>query len=157
MKSSIENEIKTKGYVFYEVHGSSMLPLIRQDKDLTIIKKIASKLHKYDVVLYKRGQKLILHRIVKIKSGKYIIAGDNCANKEYDITNENIIGILSSIERNAKTKKNPKSLSVESTKQKLYARTWCALFPIRSAYLKSRHAFVQTKLGQTIKRKIRHT
>lgn len=123
MKSSIENEIKTKGYVFYEVHGFSMVPLIRQDKDLTIIKKITGDLHKYDIILYRRGQKLILHRIVKIKNGKYIIAGDNCANKEYDITDKNIIGILSSIERNAKTKKNPKSLSVQSPKQKLYART----------------------------------
>ena len=121
MKSSIENELNIKGYVFYDVHGNSMQPLIRQDKDLAVINKVTGSLHKYDIILYKRDNKLILHRIVKIKDGKYIIAGDNCAYKEYDITDDNIIGILSSIERNAKLKKHQKSIPVNSLGQKIYA------------------------------------
>lgn len=122
MKSNIENEIKNNGYVFYEVRGSSMWPLIRQNRDFAFIIKKPDKLRKYDIVLYRRGKKLILHRIIKIKNGKYIIAGDNCFQKEFDITNADIIGILKSVERNAKLEKNQKSIETDSVKQKLYAR-----------------------------------
>ena len=147
MKSNIEKEILENGSILYEVKGSSMWPLIRQNKDLCVIVKTPKNLNKYDVVLYKRDDQIILHRIIAIENGEYVIAGDNCYQKEYGIKKNNIIGILKSVERNSKNKRNLRSLKINSPKQKLYAHIWCDFFPVRYAILKSRHLAGQTKLG----------
>lgn len=153
MKSNIEKEINDNGSILYEVKGSSMRPLIRQDKDLCIIVKAPKILNKYDVVLYKRDTQIILHRIIAIKNGKYVIAGDNCYQKEYDVNKNNIIGILKSVERNSKISRRQKSLELSSTKQKFYAHIWCDFFPVRYLILKLKHFVGQTKLGIRIKNK----
>ena len=44
---------------------------------------------------------MILHRIVEVlPEGRYVILGDNCSRKEYNITEDDIIGILTSFKHN---------------------------------------------------------
>ena len=69
-------------------------PMLRNRKDTVIIRPLTGKLKKYDVVLYRKRDMYVLHRIVKIMSEGYIICGDNCINLETDVTDEQIIGKL---------------------------------------------------------------
>ena len=78
-KSSFEEEIRRSGYLLYRNVGDSMLPLIRQGRDLVLIsRKPEGRLKKYDVPLYKRDSgQYVLHRILKVRKDDYIICGDN--------------------------------------------------------------------------------
>ena len=91
------------GMISYVVKGKSMEPMLYQNRDIVTIciKNPNSRCKENDVVLYKRNDKLVLHRIVRVcPEGEYIILGDNCQAYEYDITDRDIIGILSSFNRN---------------------------------------------------------
>ena len=87
--------INEKGFLVSTIVGISMYPLLRQRKDSVHIVKINKTLKKNDVILYQRDSgQYVLHRIIKIKNGNYIICGDNQWQKEYGITDEHIIGIM---------------------------------------------------------------
>lgn len=95
MKSvELSDVIKRKGIYVGTVNGNSMFPMLRNRKDTVIIRPLTGKLKKYDVVLYRKRDMYVLHRIVKIMSEGYIICGDNCINLETDVTDEQIIGKL---------------------------------------------------------------
>ena len=95
---SISNEVAVM------TSGTSMRPMLRQHKDVVVIERVNRKLKKNDVPLYRRdgAEKLVLHRIVKIKDGRYIIRGDNNYYTEYDVTDENIVGVLKEFYRDGK-------------------------------------------------------
>lgn len=78
--------------------GTSMYPLLKSGKDRVVIAPVDSTLKKNDVPLYKgRNGKLVLHRIIKVESGAYIIRGDNLYRNEHNVTDKEIIGILKGI------------------------------------------------------------
>ncbi len=121
-----EQILDTHGTLICTIKGVSMLPLLRQDKDVPIIeKKGLHRCNKYDVVLFKRknGQ-YVLHRILKVKKNNYWIVGDNCISGEY-VHEEQILGILTSIIRDDKT------LPVTSLLYNVYVQTWCRFYPVR--------------------------
>ena len=130
---SFEEELEKSGKLVYTNVGVSMRPLIRQDRDILIIEKPKGRLKKYDVPLYKRGSQYVLHRIVKVRENDYVICGDNCMKKEYGITDEQIIGVLTSLVRGGK------ELDFNSFGYKLYSRFWCAAYPVRVIILRLRN------------------
>ena len=97
---SFEEELENSGKLVYTTVGVSMMPLIKQDRDISIIEKPTGRLKKLDVALYKRpnGQ-YVLHRVVKVLEDGYVILGDNCAAKEYNIKDSQILGVLTSLVR----------------------------------------------------------
>ena len=64
--------------------GVSMLPLLRQGRDLFIVEKRGpDRMRVGDVVLYRRPpDHYVLHRIVAVRENDYVILGDNCINRE---------------------------------------------------------------------------
>ncbi len=128
-KKTFEEVIEEKGELIYTNLGDSMYPLIK-DRDLLVIKRPSFPLHRLDIPLYKRenGQ-YVLHRIIKIREHDYIICGDNRTNKEYGITEENVIGVLTHIIRNGR------KISVYSLQKKLYAHLWSDVFLFRRGVL----------------------
>lgn len=84
--------------------GTSMRPMLRDHKDMVVIKRKNGRLKKNDVPLYSRtgSKKFILHRILKVTPEGYIIRGDNLYKKEYDIKDENIVGVLKAFYRDGK-------------------------------------------------------
>ena len=103
IKTTYEEELNRKGTFTYTCKGVSMLPLLRQQKDLYTIEKKKDRCKKYDVVLYKRPPKsFVLHRVVEVREQDYVILGDNCLEKEYGITDEDILGVMTSFVRNGK-------------------------------------------------------
>ncbi|QUA54024.1 hypothetical protein [Aristaeella lactis] len=125
--------LKKDGYLVYTNVGMSMLPLLRQKKDvIEIRKKEPGRCKKYDVVLYKRGDKYILHRILKVLPEGYIIAGDNNTFIEKNINDDMIIGVMTRVIRNGKV------ITPDNFLYKVYVHLWCDAYPVRIIVLKIR-------------------
>ncbi len=126
-KQSFEEYLENNEKLIYRNTGTSMLPLLKQGRDFFIVEKVNNRpLRKYDVLLYKRKpDKYVLHRIIKIKDGKYVIRGDNCINKEYGITDDDIIGIMTGFIRKGRQHSTCEFF------YKLYSVCHCALSPLR--------------------------
>jgi hypothetical protein len=123
---SFEEELERSGKLVYTTVGTSMNPMIKQDRDLSIIEKPKGRLKKYDVAFYKRpnGQ-YVLHRVVKVLDDGYVILGDNCVNKEFNIKETQILGVLVSLVRNGK------EVDLNSFGYKIYVRARYAHYPVR--------------------------
>lgn len=129
--TSFEEMLNEKGFIVYTNVGYSMLPLLRQKKDvIEIRKKTPERCKKYDVVLYKRGNRYILHRILRVLPDGYIIAGDHNTFIETDITDARILGIMTRVIRDGKT------ITPENGWYRMYVHLWCDAYPVRMALLK---------------------
>ena len=129
--TTIRRELDRSGKIIYTNKGVSMLPLLREGRDAMIIEKPKGRLQKYDVPLYIRPDgAYVLHRILKVREWDYVIAGDNCISREYGITDDDIIGVMTAIVRNGKT------IKTDNFWYKLYYHVWCDFFPIRAFILK---------------------
>ena len=74
--SSFEEELEQNGTLVFPNKGTSMMPLLRQNRDLMVIEKRGpERLRKYDAVLYKRGESYVMHRILKVRDRDYWIVG----------------------------------------------------------------------------------
>jgi hypothetical protein len=134
IKSTFEKEIQQNGKLIYTNVGDSMMPLLRQNRDLMIIEKPNGRLKKYDVPLYKRDSgQYVLHRILKVRKDDYVICGDNRWQREYGITDRHIIGVLTGIIRDGKT------ISVRDKKYRMYVHLWCDFFYVRAFILRIKH------------------
>ena len=126
--TSIKEILDSKGIYTGLTMGSSMEPLIHQQKDNIIVVKTSERLKKYDIPVY------------LTKNGKYvmhIIVGDNLLTREY-ITDDMITGKLVGFYKNGK-----KYIDLEKNKAYiLYSKIWVALLPVRPLFL-----FVRRALG----------
>lgn len=101
---SFEEYLEKYGSLSYSVVGVSMLPLLRQGRDLFVVQKKGSERCKRgEVVLYRRfPDQYVLHRIIEVRSDDYVILGDNCVSKEFGVTDGDIIGVLTGFVRAGK-------------------------------------------------------
>lgn len=131
--SKIEEIIATQGMYVSTTLGTSMYPMLRDRKDTIIVTPFTGRLKKYDVPLYKRGDKYVLHRIIKVLPDSYVIRGDNCMLSEYGITDENIIGVLTGFYR------GKKQVNVDGFAYKTYVRICSASYPVRYIYYRVKY------------------
>lgn len=133
---TFEDMLSERGYIVYTNKGKSMMPLLREQRDIIEIRpKGENRCKKYDVVLYKRGENYILHRVLRVLPDGYIIAGDNNTFLEYDIKDEQVIGIMVRLFR------DKKEIHMTDLKYRLYVHIWCDLYPIRMAMLRIKKRF----------------
>lgn len=129
-----EDYLARYGSLTYKNKGTSMLPLLRQDRDLfTIVRKSQERCKKYDIVLYKEKQEYILHRIIKVIPDGYIVRGDNTYRKEFR-TDEQILGVVAEIIRDGR------GIKVTDLGYRLYSVLRNASYPFRYLFIKIRHA-----------------
>jgi hypothetical protein len=127
--SSFEEQLEQNGLLAFPNKGRSMMPLLRQDRDLMVIeKKGPERCKKYDAVLFKRGERYVLHRILKVRERDYWIVGDNNRRGEF-VKDEQILGVMTQVVRDGKT------ILVTDPWYLLYVHLWCDLFPLRCALL----------------------
>ena len=111
--------------------GYSMWPLIKNQRDNIIVVKNTDRLKKYDIALYEgKNGKYIMHRVVEVHDDHYIIIGDNCITKEY-VTDDMVVGVLAGFYKRGKRYIDCR----DGKAQKLYAKIWVALSPLRPAML----------------------
>lgn len=137
--SSYEDYIDKYGSLTYTNVGTSMLPLIRQGRDMFVVqKKGLERCKKGDIVLYRRPpDKYVLHRIVQVRPDDYVILGDNCIAKEYGIRDDDIIAVMTGFVRDGKQH------SVKDIGYRFYSVLWMCIAPLRTtvkkALLKIKH------------------
>lgn len=118
--SSLEEVLERDGRLTYTNVGVSMMPLLKQGRDLfTIEKKTGERCRKYDVALYRlKPNVYVLHRIVEVREHDYVFLGDNCVNREYGITDDDILGVMTSFVRRGRT------CRVEDVRYRMYVWLW---------------------------------
>ncbi len=119
-RMSYEEYLNKNGSLTYGNKGVSMLPLLREGRDLfTVRKKEAKRCKVGEVVLYRREpDQYVLHRIIKVRPKDYVILGDNCINREYGITDNDILGVMTGFVRDGK------EYSVEALWYRIYSFVW---------------------------------
>lgn len=101
----IEEVLASGGEFRIYPRGTSMLPLIVQERDSVVLKRcftVPAKRH--DIAFYRRknGQ-FVLHRVMKIcKDGTYVMCGDNQTELEVGIEPSQIIAYTAKIYRKDK-------------------------------------------------------
>ena len=88
--TTFEAELERSGRIIYTNVGDSMMPLLREGRDLMIIeKRPQGRCKKYDAVLYKRPNgRYVMHRILKVRKDDYVICGDNRWMREFGVPDE---------------------------------------------------------------------
>lgn len=98
---TIEQILSEHGIYASVVRGTSMRPLLMAGRDVVYILPITEQVKKYDVLLYRRADKYILHRVIGFYPDGYIIRGDNTYKKEY-VNETSLVGILAKYNRRGK-------------------------------------------------------
>ncbi|MBP3893384.1 MAG: S24/S26 family peptidase [Atopobiaceae bacterium] len=127
----IEEVLNTTGSYVYTNVGTSMMPLLREHRDVMVIRKkdAGKRPRRLDVVLFRRpGRRdYVLHRIMRVNDdGTYWIMGDNCMTGE-TVAEDNVLGILEAVVRDGK------HVPVTSPAFRLYSHLWCDAYPVRVA------------------------
>ena len=94
--NNIERSIKELGYAVVPITGTSMLPLLKEGRDLVELESCSQeRLKKGNVVLYKKNDgTLVLHRIIKTENGEFFtVLGDHQFNNDERVNNNQIIAV----------------------------------------------------------------
>lgn len=129
---TFEEQLRRDGVLVFPNKGVSMLPLLRQGRDLMVIEKKNAPCRKYDAVLFLRprasgGHDYVMHRILRRNpDGTFWVLGDNCVTGDA-VREEQIIGVLTAVIRDGRR------ISADSLAYRLYVRLWCAPYRLRIA------------------------
>ena len=140
----IESVLEETGSYISVIRGRSMRPLLKTDRDAVVLERVGAEgLKKYDVALYRIGNKYILHRVISVDAEKkvYIIRGDNTYEPEY-IPFSAILGKMTAFNRCGKHH------STDERGYRAYVSFWHFIYPVRRFFVSIRRF-----LGR-IKRKI---
>ena len=78
----------------FETHGFSMVPLLHDGGDRVRLVKPKGKLSVEDVALCVTDTgKYVLHRVIGLKDGGYVLKGDNCIGTEFVKSDSDVIGV----------------------------------------------------------------
>lgn len=134
-EKTIREYLKTHETITYRFKGISMLPMLRQKKDLVILRRYdGTGLKKYDVALYNLygNNRNVLHRVVEVKEGYYTFLGDNCWNREERIPESSIVAVLDAFVRDGRV------IPVTNLPYRIYSRVHYFLYPVRIGWRKLR-------------------
>lgn len=136
-KTTVEQELSENSRCMIRAAGDSMEPLLH-DGGIVVLEKIGENPRLYDIVLFRRtpeeGGEYVLHRIVGIKNGDYLIRGDNYFRTEY-VKRGQIIGVVNGFfDGNDYIDCNENKAYARYLKslRRRYAFVWCKAFPGRA-------------------------
>lgn len=129
----IEDALAQQGMYVGITVGASMRPMLRNRCDTIIVEPLRGRrLRRFEVSLYRRGSAYVLHRCVEVHSTGYTMLGDNCMNKEPNIPDERVIGVLTGFYR------GNKQVNMSGVPYRVYERVWYALYPLRWRVMRAR-------------------
>lgn len=134
---SFEEMLETTGTVAFTNVGVSMMPLLREGRDVMVIRRKEGPIKKYDAVLFKRPGRAgrgayVLHRVLRVNDdGTYWIVGDNCVSGE-TVREENVLGVLETVIRDGRP------MDFDTLSYQAYVHLWCAPWPARMALLRAK-------------------
>ena len=126
----ITEKLNNEGKVIFTPRGSSMKPILNGEESV-VIEKISRKLKKNDLpfIHIKNTNFFMIHRVIKVeKNGFYITCGDNMITKEYNISDNDVLGIVTGYYKNGKLK------TFNSFDYKIYCFYINLIRPLRTFY-----------------------
>lgn len=138
---NFEELLQKTGEYVTQVRGVSMFPMLRYRKDPVLIHPVVGELKPYDVAVYAKTDRYVVHRVLEVRDNLYVIRGDNCIGKEY-IPKCDIRGIVVGFWRFGRY------IPVENTLYKIYAHVWVAINPL------VRHMHRCKSLASAVKRTV---
>ena len=131
MSENIEQQLSKEGFYVSTTVGFSMYPMLRNRRDRVIIRPLADgeRLKKYDLPLYRRPDgKYILHRVIGLRDGYYLIRGDNTYMVE-KVPDSWVLGKVTEFYR------GDRHILSDSRGYRLYARFWRWIYPFRFIFI----------------------
>lgn len=126
--TNIAQQLAQNGFYVSTTVGYSMWPMLKNRRDRVILRSLKEGeiLKKGDVPLYLREAdgKYILHRILKVMDGYYIIRGDNTFALE-KVPFDWVKGVMTEFYRKGK------QVSAQKKSYRFYASVWQAIYPVR--------------------------
>ncbi len=135
---NIKQLLADKGEYVSVISGVSMYPMLRFKKDPVLLHPIGRKLTAYDVVLYRKGDQYVLHRILEVCADHCIIRGDNCIGKEF-VRKEDIVGLMAGFWRWGRF------VSSSNPVYRFYSRIWVAINPLVRIRFRLGHRYAVAK------------
>ena len=122
--TTFEEILARDGKLVYKTRGRSMEPLLRQNRDLVIIRTPDGRLKPNDVALYRRREQYVLHRVIEAMTDHYLIRGDNTYTLE-KVPDCAVIGVMTGFRRKGK------EYAVTDESYQRYVKFWNAIYPVR--------------------------
>ncbi len=98
-----EEYLHEYGSLTYTNVGTSMMPLLRQGRDLFIAAPKEGRCSVGDVVLYRRPPaSWVLHRVVEVVPEGYLTLGDNCVAREH-VAEDDVVGVMRGFVRDGRS------------------------------------------------------
>ena len=139
---TFEDVLAQNGKLAYTNVGISMMPLLREGRDVMVIEaRNPKEIRRLDAVLFRRKGVIgrgayVLHRILKVlPDGKYWIVGDNCTSGEV-VAAEDILGVLTQVGRGGK-----KTIHMTDFTYRMYVLFWCRPYHFRFLVLRGLRFF----------------
>lgn len=133
----VEQDIAEGRSVRFRLKGTSMLPLLRGDKDEIILHPCdPANLHPMDVILFRYNGDHVLHRIIRMEGNHLYIQGDGSyvAKEECDV--KDVVGKVHAIVR-----PSGRVVSLNSWRWRLPSFLWVKITVLK----KIMHIFVALK------------
>ena len=93
----ILSQINDNGRAYFYTKGISMMPMLKEGRDISVLVPPTRTPKRGDVVLFIRkgeNSQLVLHRIIRRRdNGSYVIRGDNTYQNE-PVKAENVLALL---------------------------------------------------------------
>ena len=123
---TIEQQLREEGVYVSTTVGYSMWPMLRNRRDrIIVVAKGEERLKKWDLPLYRYpDDRYVLHRVIAVKDGYYVIRGDNTFVKER-IPEEWILGYVSEFYR------GEKHIRTTQKSYRFYAALWQGIYFLR--------------------------
>ncbi len=137
MREALESGKKIE----FETHGHSMIPLLHDGGDKVILKLNEMPLKVNDVALCKTSDgRYVLHRVIDIRNGGYVLKGDNCVNTEFCKADEDVIGVACAFIRCGKiVSVTDKKYIFYVNHRALILKIWRAFWHLADAFVKLFH------------------
>jgi len=139
-----------KGASFrFQAQGFSMHPTIRDGDIVTVSPLGGSCPGPGEVVAFRLPEqtKLVIHRVIKVIAKRYLLRGDNGAFADGWIPGENIVGIVSSVERQGENVFLP-NLRANRYRQRMWTFLYLHWLPWRRRLAKGRRWVGKTLRNQ---------
>lgn len=125
---SYQQIIARDGFYIATPIGNSMWPMLRSRIDTVKLVFPNKKLKKGNIILYKKNNRYILHRIIKVRSNEYVLCGDGNWQKEYQITDQDIIAVATGFYR------KEKYISCNNIVYRIYVIAWMSTRLLRKLF-----------------------
>ncbi len=99
---SYEDYLLEHGSLTYTNVGTSMMPLLRQGRDLFTVVPRRGRCRVGDVALYRRPPShWVLHRVVAVLPDGYLMLGDNCVAREH-VPEDDVLAVMTGYVRDGR-------------------------------------------------------